>query len=200
MSRRTLAEARTFCTEKGVNLDAIGAVQKLARLKLIGDAVEALIAPDERRREFLRRAGEAARAYKALLPDERAAPYLKPVAVLHVVAEAIRGKLGPVDISALSGRIDALLDAHVEGVAITAPIVSRNDRGGRVDLSDIDFDKLAKLFQQKPHTASEKLRSIADAKAHDMAGRNPTRRDLVERLEEMVQAYNIGTLGTENIL
>src|SRR5262249_31963019 len=119
-----LAAARTFCTDAGVGLDAIGVAQKLARLKLIGDAVETLIAPDERRREFLRKAGTAARAYKALLPDDRAAPSLKPVAILHVIAEAIRGKLGPVDISAISSQIEALLDERVESVAITAPIIA----------------------------------------------------------------------------
>jgi len=53
------------------------------------------------------------RAYKALLPDERAGPYLKPVAMLHVVAEAIRGRLGPTDISAVSAKVEALLDAKV---------------------------------------------------------------------------------------
>src|SRR3954452_5306304 len=101
-----LADARTFCADAGVDLDAIAAAQKLVRLKLIGDAVERLIAPDDRRRQFLRKTGAAARAYQALLPDERASPYLKPAGVLHVVAEAIRGKLGPVDISALSAQIE----------------------------------------------------------------------------------------------
>ncbi len=192
-----LAVARTFCSDAGVDPDTIGAAQKLARLKLIGDAVEALIAPDDRRRGFLRRAVAAARAYKALLPDDRAAPYLKPVAILHVLAEAVRAKLGPVDISAVGARIEALLNARVEGVAITAPIIPADDRGGRVDLSDIDFEKLAKLFQEKPKTANEKLRSAAETKAHDLVGQNPTRVHLVERLEKLVEAYNIGTLGME---
>jgi type I restriction enzyme R subunit len=80
-------------------------VRKLARLALISQAVEALVSPDDRRRGFFRVSSAAARAYKALLPDERAAPYLKPVAALHVVAEAVRGKLGPVDISAISEKI-----------------------------------------------------------------------------------------------
>jgi stage V sporulation protein SpoVS len=115
-----LAEARSFCREAGVDLDAICAAEKLPRLKLISDAAEELIAPDELRRQFLRKAGATSRAYKALLPDERAVPYLKPVAVLHVLAEVIRGKLGPVDISAISAKIEALLDQRVEGVAITA--------------------------------------------------------------------------------
>jgi type I restriction enzyme R subunit len=192
-----LAIAKAFCRDAGVDIDAIAAAEKLARLKLIGDAVEALIAPDDKRRAFLRLTGAAARAYKALLPDERAAPYLKPTAVLHVIAEAIRGKLGPVDISAISAKIEALLDARVEGVEITAPVIAGDDRAGRVDLSEIDFEKLARLFLKSPRTAAEQLRSKAETKAHEMASQNPTRVHLVEKLEKLVETYNLGSLDVE---
>jgi type I restriction enzyme R subunit len=192
-----LAEARTFCKGLGLDVHSISLADKLGRLKLIGDAVEVLIAPDERRREFLRRAGVATRAYRALLPDERAAPYLKPVATLHVLAEAIRGKLGPVDISALTAKIEALLDTKVDSVAITAPIIEGDQAGGRVDLSEIDFEKLAKLFEQKPRTATEKLRSDAEQQARKMAEQNPTRVHLVEKLEKMVDEYNAGTIDAQ---
>ncbi|WBT39959.1 type I restriction endonuclease subunit R [Hyphomicrobium sp. DMF-1] len=194
---KALGEAQTFCNGVGVNVEAIFTAQKLARLSLISQGVEALVAPDDRRRGFFRVAGVAARAYKALLPDERAAPYLKPVATLHVLAEAIRGKLGPVDISAVSAKIEALLDEKIEGVAITAPIIEGDDAGGRVDLSAIDFEKLAKLFATRPRTAAEKLRTDAEAKAQDMAARNPTRVHLVEKLEKLVEAYNLGTVDVD---
>jgi type I restriction enzyme R subunit len=194
---KALAKARAFCTAVGVQVDAIFAAQKLARLTLISQAVEALVSPDERRRGFLRLAGAAARAYKALLPDDRATPYLKPVATLHVLAEAIRGKLGPVDISALSAKIEALLDEKIEGVAITAPIIVRDDAAGRVDLSRIDFEKLAALFTSRPKTAAEKLRETTEDKAREMAARNPTRVHLVEKLEKLVETYNLGTLDVE---
>ena len=194
---KALAESRTFCSAAGVDVDAIAAVKGLDRAKLIGDAVEALIAPDDRRRGFFRAVSATVRAYKALLPDERAAPYLKPVATLHVVAEAIRGRLGPVDISAVSAKVEALLDEKVEGVAITAPIIEGDAAGGRVDLSAIDFDKLAKLFVDRPRTAAEQLRSQVETKAHEMAARNPTRVHLVEKLEQLVEAYNLGTVQVE---
>jgi type I restriction enzyme R subunit len=192
-----LADVHAFCVAVGVDVDAITTAQKLQRLKLIGDAVEALIAPDERRRDFLRRAAASGRAYKALLPDERAAPFLRPVAAVHIVAEAIRGKLGPVDISAIIGRIDALLDERVEGVAITAPIIEGDERGGRVDLSDIDFEKLARLFQARPRTANEQMRAKAQAKLQKLVQANPTRLHLAEKLERLVDAYNLGTLDAE---
>jgi type I restriction enzyme R subunit len=178
---KALAEARGFCTALGVDVDAVFAAEKLARLALISQAVEVLIAPDDRRRGFFRVSGAATRAYKALLPDERAAPYLKPVATLHVLAEAVRGKLGPVDISAISAKIETLLDEKIEGVAITAPIIEGDEPGdGRIDLSAIDFDKLAKLFANRPRIAAEKLRSEAEAK-----------------VEKLVEEYNLGTLGVE---
>jgi type I restriction enzyme R subunit len=69
--------------------------------------------------------------------------------------------------------------------------------GGRVDLSNIDFDKLAKLFSSRPNTAAQKLRAEAENKARDMVARNPTRIHLVEKLEELVETYNLGTLDVE---
>jgi type I restriction enzyme R subunit len=50
--RDKLAEAAAFCADQ--------------RAKLIGDAGEALIAPDERRRRYLRHADAVVTAYKAL--------------------------------------------------------------------------------------------------------------------------------------
>jgi type I restriction enzyme R subunit len=192
-----LAKARAFCTDVGVDVNAIFAAEKLARLTVISQAVEALVAPDERRRGFFRVSGAAARAYKALLPDDRAAPYLKPVATLYVLAEAVRGKLGPVDISAVSAKIDALLDEKIEGVAITVPIIEGDKSDGRVDLSRIDFEKLTTMFAQRPRTAAERLRADAEKKAREMAERNPTRIQLVEKLEKLVEAYNLGSLDVE---
>jgi hypothetical protein len=66
---------------------------------------------------------------------------------------------------------------------------------GRVDLSAIDFDKLAQMFASRPRTAAENLRSKAEAKAHDMAARNPTRVHLVEKLEKLVEVNRPGIAG-----
>jgi hypothetical protein len=54
------------------------------------------------------------------------------------------------DISAVSAKIEALLDEKIEGVSITAPIIEGDEARGRVDLSAIDFDKLARLFSNRP--------------------------------------------------
>lgn len=173
------------------------AAKDFERLKLINSAVEALVAPDELRREFLRLAGAVTRAYKALLPDERAAPFLRSVAVFHMLSDAVRAKLGPVDISAISDRIAQLLDEKLEGVAIVTPIVEGDSAEGRVDLSDIDFEKLATLFDTSPKVATERMREAAEEKVKKMAEANPTRVNLVERLEKLVAEYNAGSIDAE---
>lgn len=192
-----LEAARAFIQPLGVDPAAIMGVRDFARLKLISQAVEVLVAPDDRRREFLRLTAAVTKAYKALLPDERAAPYLKPVAVLHTLSDAVKAKLGPVDISAISARIAELLDEKLEGVAILTPIVEGDAAEGRIDLSGIDFDKLADLFAASPKVAAEQLREGAEDKARKMATANPTRQHLVDRLEKLVAAYNAGSVDAE---
>ncbi|ARO23977.1 type I site-specific deoxyribonuclease HsdR subunit protein [Rhizobium sp. TAL182] len=194
---QALASVRAFVRPLGVEADAIMAVRDFDRLRLINQAIEILIAPDERRREFLRLTGAVTRAYKALLPDDRAAPYLRPVAVFHTLSDAVRARLGPIDVSAISARITELLDEKLEGVAILTPIVEGDTAEGRVDLSGIDFDKLADLFAVSPKVTAERLREGAEEKAHELAEQNPTRQHLVERLEKLVADYNAGSVDAE---
>ncbi|MFD1959194.1 type I restriction enzyme endonuclease domain-containing protein [Novosphingobium panipatense] len=123
--------ARAFIRPCAVDLEAIMEVKAFERLRVISAAVEALVGPDDRRREFLRLAGGVTKAYKALLPDERAAPFLKPVAVIHTLADAVRAKLGPVDISAISGKIAQIIEEKLEGVAILTPLVEGDTAKGR---------------------------------------------------------------------
>lgn len=192
-----LEAVRSFVRPQGVDPEAIIAAKDFERLRLIGAAVEALVAPDDRRKEFLRLTGAVTKAYKALLPDERAAPFLRPVAVFHTLSDAVRAKLGPVDISAISARIAQLLDEKLEGVAIVTPIVEGDTAEGRLDLSDIDFGKLSELFDKSPKVAAERLREGAEDKARKMAEANPTRAHLVERLEKLVAEYNAGSIDQE---
>lgn len=192
-----LEQARSFTQPLGVDTDAIMAADALSRLGRIAKAVEVLVAPDERRREFGHLAGAVTKAYKALLPDERAAPYLKPVAVFHMLADAVKAKLGPTDISAIQAKIAELLDEKLEGVAILTPIVEGAGAEGRVDLSGIDFGKLAELFEKSPKVAAERAREKAEDKVKKMAETNPTRVDLVEKLEKLVAEYNTGSIDAE---
>ncbi len=192
-----LADVEGYCTQHGVDTSAILDVEKLQRAQRIGQAKEALLAPDDLRRGFLRRADAAVRAYGAVLPDERAAPFLRRVAAVAVVAQAIRNHLGPADISALAAQIEALLDQNVLGVEITAPIPEGGPAEGAVDLSTIDFEALAAAFAKAPRTTIDELRTQATQKAQEMAAKNPTRVDLIEKLEKLIDEYNAASGNVE---
>lgn len=194
-----LTAAHTHASAYQVDTTAIMDAAALERLKLLCAAVEALVSPDEVRQEFFRLTAAVTKAYKAVLPDERAAPFLKPVAVLHTLAEAVRAKLGPIDISAIQSRIAELLDQRIEGVAILAPIIAGDRAEGRLDLSGIDFEKLAELFAISPKLATEKLREDAEEQARKLVSENPTRVHLIERLEQLVDAYNTGAIDVERL-
>jgi type I restriction enzyme R subunit len=189
-----LMAVETFCVGQNVAIGAILAADKLVRAQRIGEAQEALIAPDDLRRRFLRLADAAIRSYKAVLPDARAEPFLRRVAALAVVVDAIRNKLGPADIGAIADQIEKLLDANILGVEITAPLRSGADNDGLTNLSEIDFEKLAAAFALKPKTTVDQLQSKAAAKVQAMAVRNPSRVDLVEKLEKLIDAYNTSSI------
>jgi type I restriction enzyme R subunit len=104
------------------------------------------------------------------------------------------------DLSVLAARIEALLQGAILGASITAPVRPGNAPDGLLDLSGLDFDKLGHLFAGQPKTAAEAVREAAEAKAQAMSAANPTRADLVGRLEELVAAYNAATLDAEAFL
>jgi CRISPR-associated protein Cas1 len=139
----------------------------------------------------------ALRAYRAVLPDARAEPFLRPVAALAVVAQAIRNRLGPPDISVLSAQIEAMLDANILGVEIAALVREGDDTAGLADLSAIGFEKLAYAFVKAPKTMVDQMRGEAEAKVAEMTAQNPTRVDLIEKLEKLIDAYNASTTDVE---
>ena len=193
-----LAEAEAEARAAGADLPAILAAPKAKRAGPIGAAAEAVVAPDERRRAFLRLADAAVRAFKAVLPDNRAASFMPRVATLSIVADVVRGMVGRADLSGLAARMEALLQGAILGASIEAPLRGVGD--GLLDLSALDFDRLGELFAGQPKMAAEAVREAAEAKAHAMVAENPTRADLIGRLEELVAAYNAATLDAEAFL
>ncbi len=195
---KALAEARAFCAAVGVDVDAIFAAEKLARLTLISQAVEALVAPDERRRGFLPRRwrggarlqGAAAGRAGGSLSEAGGDPACPRRG--HTRQARAGGHLGqsrPRSRRCWTRRSKAWRSprrssrATRRAAALTSPpSTSRSSPS---------------CSPAGRRTAAEKLRSEAEAKAHDMAAHNPTRVHLVEKLEKLVEAYNLGTLGVE---
>ena len=196
--RQVLTEAVRFCAEQQVDIAAIHAqTDGMQRLQLIENAVEALIAPESLRQKFLEQQRLVQLLHAAIKPDPAAQEFAASVGALNSIAASIREKLNPnpPDISAVMGQIGQVLDQSITGIAI------RDQGPPSIDLSKIDFETLARKFQQKKHkrTELEELKALIAAHLARMVQLNPTRADFREKFEALIASYNAGSRSVEQI-
>ncbi len=196
--RRAVLEAQTFAAQHGVSLDAIAGAQGFARIALIDDAVEALLVSDADKKHYLRLAAQVARLFKAILPDPLAHE-LAPTAVLvSYLAAKIRGATEQPDISAVMDDVEALLNDSIATESYHIAPTSRPE--ALINLSEIDFKALQDQFDQgRKHTAADKLRRLIEGRLQHMVQVNPSRVDLAEKFQQLIDAYNAGSKNIEEL-
>jgi len=197
--RQAIADATLLCRENNVNLDAIRATEGFNRIALLDDAVESLVASDEIKRRYLDLANNVYRLYKAVLPDPAAHEFTIAVLPIEVIADKIRALTPPADISQVMQQVESLLDRSIatEGYVIREPEAAFGEEHW-IDLSGIDFEKLAEKFKTgRKRTINEKLKGTVAQKLMGMVRLNRTRMDYLERFQELIDAYNAGSLNAE---
>lgn len=196
--RLAMEDAEAFCADCGAPLEAIEKSDDFGRLDALGAAVEALIAPEQRRRDFFEKAELAATLYRAVKPHPSAAEFHRRVALLGILAATLRSRLqpSPPDISAVLRQIAELLDQAVAGVEV------REAGPPPLDLSKIDFESLASRFSwsKHPKTELEALKAAIRARLDKMVRQNRTRGELAARFEALIDSYNAGSRGIEELL
>lgn len=203
----SLAEAIDACAELceryDVDLDELRIASGFEFIALRDSAVEALLVDDEVREEFLGLARQTRRLFKAVLPDPMAADRRGIVAVIRVLRERIielsRGEYA--EIGNVTDAVDALLDRSIgaEEYVIRAA-ADGVDPDPRIDLSQIGFDSLAAEFAGRKRTETERYASLLKQRAVLAARRNPTRHELVERIESLIAEYNQGSVNIDEYL
>jgi len=194
-----IADATALCVAQGVSLDGIEKIQagSIARLQAVGDAVDALIAPDSLRKDFLAREQLVRALYTAVKPDPAVVTYASRVACLGVVAAEIKSRLNPspVDLSAVMGSISQLLDQSITGVTMKAAETRK------VDLSKIDFKALAERFSKSEHknTEIEVLKAAIRAQLDKLILLNKSRIDFLDKFEQLIESYNTGAANIEDL-
>ena len=199
--RQAQEETRGLCHNHGVDLAAIHSAAGFERVKLLADAVEALITTADIKRRYLDLANQVKRLYKAVLPDPMAREFAATAMPIQVIAEKIRALAPPADISRLMGDVEDLLDQSIatEGYVIREDL-SGYGIGNSLDLSSIDFEKLAKQFKTgRKRTVNERLKGMVERKLKKMVRFNRTRMDYMEKFQAMIDAYNAGSLNAEEL-
>jgi type I restriction enzyme, R subunit len=198
--RKAVKDATTFCASRDVVLSEFekSPLGSMERLQFVGDAVDALISPDQIRRDFFGHERLVNTLYRAVKPDPTSLEFYGVVACLTTIGDAIRTKINPnpVDISVVMGSINKVLDDAVEGVAI------HEQTTAKIDLSQIDFEALAKRLKKAKHqnTDLEVLKAAIRAQLERLIQLNRTRTDLGKKFEELIEEYNSGGKNIDDLL
>ncbi|HKZ42366.1 MAG TPA: type I restriction enzyme endonuclease domain-containing protein [Anaerolineales bacterium] len=192
---KVIAETEEFCREKGIDVDLIIQADKLLKIALISDAVEAILVNDESKKRFLSLTAVVKNLFKAILPDADANKYYEKYALFNTLADKIRSETGAVDISEVLVKVQQLLD---ESIAAEGFLVREPKKSKLLDLSKINFEALRKKFDRaRKHTQIAEMRAAIEAKLHAMLRLNRTRTDYVDRFQRLIDEYNSGAINIE---
>jgi len=205
--RQAISAATDFCTAHGVDLAALQAAQGFERIKLVGDAVEAIIVNDSTKQRYLALATQVDRLFRAMLPDPAADTFGPARSAITVIAERIRALAPQTDISPVADQVADLLDsAIVTGqYVIPTPLPQAigeedtdDDTGHLVDLSGIDFEALRQQFAGgRKRTEAEKLKGAIKRKLTTLVQFNRTRMNYLETFQQMIENYNAGASNVD---
>ena len=196
--REAVDDLRAFCSERDVDLDALGRLRAFELVAAGRRAVEMLMVDDDEKVAFLSRAALVDRLYKAVLPDTRANEFSRVRAVIKFLADGIRSYTERADVSWVLGRVEVLLD---ESVAAHEYLIPESDAEALFDLGAVDWAGLQEVFKQgrPPHGGSAPSVLLA-GRITALVRLNPARVDLVERFEKLVADYNAGSLEHRGFL
>ena len=191
--QKSIDEIKTFCKEKAIDTDKIVRADKLEKIKLLDEAVDAILINDESKKKYLLLEANVRKLYKAILPDPKARNYTEICALFYVLAEKIKSLLPDVDISEVMGKVEKLLD---ESIAAEGYVIEGIQKP--IDLSLIDFDALKKKFMEsEKHIETERLKGAINSKLTKMVRLNRTRINLMEKFQQMIDEYNSGAINIE---
>ncbi len=194
--KQSIEEATVFCTERGINLSKIQAAQGFERVRLIDDAINAILTSDDSKAKYLSMAGNVVRIYRAILPDPAANEFGPMQMLLAKIAETIRSLAPETDISEIMDSVENLLD---KSIATEGYVIRENSDGYHpVDLSRIDFEALkAKFENSRKRIEAEKLRGAINRKLVQMVSLNKSRVDYLEKFQKLIDEYNSGSYNVE---
>ena len=120
-----------------------------------------------------------------------------------MIAERIAEVTRPpeADIGAVTDAVDALLDRSVGAEEYVIRAAAEGTKPDPlIDLSQIDFEALAAKFAGRERAETDRLAQLLRQQAIGAAVRNPTRYDLVERIEQLIEDYNAGSVNIDEYL
>ena len=173
----------------GFDPDRLTGAAGFAKTAALRDAVDALYTTDETKRRYEIMAREVFSRMKTLILE----PSVRPYYIRHDNIEAIYKKLD--ERRDTADVTEVLKELHkIVNEAIRAQAHGDDQAEGlKVDLSQIDFDKLREEFAKKvrhKRKALHDIRELVERKLAAMLARNPMRMDFFKKYQLIIADYN----------
>ena len=197
-----------YCRSQDVPLhEALEQNDVFTKLGQFNGFANTLLASEEQRKSFNVYENAISSLYEACKPEVLGQRKGRVVSAFQYLRGVMDSIVEQADIDSAVRRIEALLDASV--VVDNAEAFSIKEfeaqyaivqRGKAWDLSKVNVEKLREEFK----TAAFKNIEIADLQAFlkrklaEMLAQNSTRVDFLQRLQNVIDAYNSGATSTEN--
>jgi type I restriction enzyme R subunit len=199
-AKEALLDTKVFMTGLKIDVDAImnSSSANFDKLSLIEQAAEKLMEPKQLEL-YIGHVRRINRIFKALLPDKAAMPFLAERAFYNVLLKGILEGMGKqVDdedvLHVVRRQVDELLDEAITTIEI------KSNLPNPINIAEINFDALAEMLERtkNPSRADvERLKGIADFKTQSLVNNNPTRINFQEKLNEIIEKYNLGAHTAE---
>ncbi len=181
--------AEKHLRDLGFEPDRLTGATGFIRIAALRDAVDALYTTDESKRRFEIISREVFSRMKTLILE----PSIRPYYIRHDNIEAIYKKLDErretADVTEVLKEIHKIVN---EAIRAQAPGEDQAE-GLKVDLSQIDFEKLRDEFAKKvkrKHAALQDIRDVVEKKLAEMLARNPKRMDYYKKYQMIIADYN----------
>ncbi len=106
-------DGTAFFARLGIDPEKIRAAEGFDRVRLLDDAVEAILVNDETKKAYLALANNVARLYRAILPDPAANDFGPIRKLLEVLADKLLSLTAPADVSAVLAAVEGVLDRSI---------------------------------------------------------------------------------------
>lgn len=181
--------AEKHLRDLGFEPDRLKGATGFIRIAALRDAVDALYTTDESKRRFQIMAREVFSRMKTLILE----PSIRPYYIRHDDIETIYKKLDERRDTADVTEVLKEIHKIVNGAICTQTPGDDQAEELRVDLSQIDLEKLRAEFAKKvkhKHSTLHDIREIVEKKLAEMLARNPTRMDYNKKYEVIIANYN----------
>lgn len=197
-----------YCRSQDVPLhEALEQNDVFTRLGQFNGFANTLLGSEEQRKSFNVYENAISSLYEACKPEVLGQKKGRVVSAFQYLRGVMDSIVEQADIDSAVQRIEALLDASV--VVDNAEAFSVKEfeaqyaivqRGKTWDLSKVNVDKLREEFKSAPFKNIEiaDLQAFLKRKLAEMLAQNSTRVDFLQRLQNVIDAYNAGATSTEN--